>query len=147
MTTTVAEYFTEGHRLDAIIPLSRTSAQGTSGWKAMRDYHKAVAILLCGALAANAVVDFTITQCTDDTGVGAKAITGKAIATLDTNDDNAVCAIELDASELDVNGGFDWINVTLNCGGAAACLTAALLIRYQPRFKGVDDTNLTEIVV
>lgn len=147
MTTTVAEYFTEGHRLDQIVPQSRTDDMGTVGWKSMRDYHKAVVIILCGALAAGAAVDCKITQAKDDAGTGAKDISGKAVTTLDGDDDNTISAIELDASELDVTNQFDYINVELSCGGNVACLTAALLVRYQPRFKEVDDTNITYLMI
>ena len=146
MTTTVAELFTEGHRASWINPASRTSAEATTGWLSMRDYHKFVAFIQCGLNAANATVDFTIYQATDDAGTGAKVVTGKAITTLGNANDNVVAAIELDSSELDVTGNFDWINVQMLVGGAAACLTAALCFRYQPRFKPVGVTNLQEVV-
>jgi hypothetical protein len=146
VTQTVAEYFYEGNRLDFIPPASRTSAVANTGWLSMRDVHKAVAIYNGGALAANSVVDMQILQATDGLGAGNKVITGKQIASLGNADDNVACVIELDASELDVDGGFDWINLELSCGGAAACLTSAVLIRYQPRFKPVDSSNLEEAV-
>lgn len=146
MTTTVAEYFAEGHRLDNIVPQSMNADMKTVGWKSMRDYHKAALIIQAGAIAAGGLVDAKITQATDDAGTSAKDISGKAITTLDGSDDNAICVIELDSSELDVTNKFDWINVELSCGGAVACLVNALLIRYQPRFKEVDHSNLTEHV-
>jgi len=146
VTQTVAELFTEANRLSVIVPASRTSAEATTGWLSMRDYHKAVAVLLCGALAANATVDLAIYQATDDAGTGAKLVTGKQITTLGGGDDNATAVIELDSSELDVTNLFDWINVQLLVGGAAACLTAVLVARYQPRFKPVGVTNLTEVI-
>lgn len=146
MAHAVNELFTEGHRIDAIVPASRTSAEVTTGWKSMRDFHKAFVLLLGGALAANATVDVKIWQAKDDAGGSAKLVTGKSITPLDSGDDNALCGIELDTSELDVTGEFDWINVQILVGGAAACLLAAALIRYQPRFKAVDYTNFTEIV-
>jgi hypothetical protein len=146
MTQTVAEFFYEGDRLDFIPPVSRLSAVAYTGWVSMRDFHKAVAIYNGGLLAANAVVDMQILQATDGLGAGSKIIADKHIATLGNADDNVACVIELDASELDVDNAFDWINLELSCGGAAACLTSAVLIRYQPRFKPVDSTNLAEIV-
>ncbi len=146
MAHAVTELFGEGHRLDVIVPASRTSAEATTGWLHMEEYHKAAVLLLCGALAANATVDLKVWQATDDAGTSAKLITGKSITALDASDDNAICLIELDSSELDVSNNFDYINVQLLCGGAAACLTAVVCIRYQPRFKPVDHSNLTEHV-
>ena len=146
MASPVTELFSEGHRLDWINPASRTSDMATFGWKSMRDYHKAVALVQVGAAAANATIDFKLTQATDDAGTSAKDITGKAITVLGGGDDNVMVVVELDASELDVSNNFDYINGELSVGGAAAVLCSAILIRYQPRFKGVDDSNLEEVV-
>lgn len=146
MAHAVSELFTEGHRIDTIHPASRTSDVATFGWKSMRDYHKAVAIVDVGAAAANATIDLKLTQAKDDAGTSAKAITGKAITTLGDGDDNKFAVIELDSSELDVDGEFDYINGELSLGGAAAVLCSAMLIRYQPRFKPVDDSNIEEVV-
>lgn len=146
MSTSVTQLFTEGHRLDFIQPASRTSAEATTGWLSMRDYHKFAVILMLGAAAANATVDMKLSQATDDAGAGAKDITGKAITTLGGSDDNSEVVIELDSSELDVSNSYDYVNVDLLIGGAAACLTAAVAIRYQPRFSAVDDSNLAEVV-
>lgn len=146
MTATVANLFTENHRLDQIVPASRTSAETHSGWLSMRDYHKFTVILQCGALAANATVDLHIEQATDEVGTSAKDVTGKAITALGGSDDNKMAVIELDTSELDVTNQFDYVDVTLSVGGNAACLTSVLCIRHQPRFLPVDDTNLEEVV-
>lgn len=142
----VTQYFAEGHRIDCIVPASRTSAEATTGYLSMRDYHKAVVIYNGGALAANATVDLKIMQAQDDAGTGVKAISGKAITTLGNANDNVICVIELDSSEMDVTNNFDYINVVHLCGGAAACLTSVVVIRYEPRFQGVDETNLQEHV-
>ncbi len=146
MGSPVTELFTEGHRLDAIHPASRTSDVATFGWKSMRDYHKAVVVIDVGAIGAKGTVDFKLTQATDENGAGAKDITGKAMTALGESDDNNLVAVELDASELDVTNGYDYINGELSLGGAVAILCQALLIRYQSRFKGVDDSNLQEVV-
>ncbi len=149
MASPVTEYFTEGHRLSAIVPASRTNAEVFSGWVSMRDYHKAVAIVNVGAIAANGLLDAKLIQATygDAAGaVGVKDITGKAITTLTDADDNVIAVIELDSSELDVNNEYDYINLQVNTGGNAAVLCSALLIRYQPRFKEVGTDNLQEVI-
>lgn len=142
----VTQYFGDGHRIDAIVPKSRSDDMGTVGWLSMRDYHKAAVLVSAGAIAAGGLIDCKITQAQDDAGTGAKDISGKAITTLTGSDDNALCLIELDSSELDVSNNFDYINVELSCGGNVACLTAAYVFRYESRFQAVDDTNLQEHV-
>jgi hypothetical protein len=142
----VTQYFTEGHKITAISPASRTEAEATTGWLSMRDYHKAVVIYNGGLNGVAAAVDLKIMQAQDDAGTGAKIVTGKSITTLAAGDDNVICVIELDTSELDVSNNFDWINVVLNVGGNVACLTSAIILRYEPRFQAVDDSNLAEHV-
>jgi hypothetical protein len=140
------ELFAEGHRQDWIRPSSRTSVEANTGWLSMRDYHKAVFLISVGTIAANGTFDAQILQATDENGAGVKAITGKQITALGDTDDNADITIELDASELDVDNKFDCILGSVSCGGAAAILCTAVMLRYQPRFKPVDYTNLTEVV-
>ncbi len=146
MTATVAELFTEGHRLSPIVPASRSAVEANTGFVSMRDYHKAVFIVQTGAIGQNGVVTACIYQATDEFGTGSKVISGKTITALGDTDDNSTCVIELDTSELDVSGGFDCILGSISCGGAVACLTAGLLIRYQPRFKPPGVTNLAEVI-
>jgi hypothetical protein len=146
MSDMVAELFTEGHRLSPIYPASRTSVEANTGWVSMRDYHKAVFVVMMGQAAAATTFDAQILQATDVLGAGVKAITGKQITPFDTNDDNSMAVIELDCSELDVTNGFDCILGSISCGGAAAILCDALLMRYQPRFKPVGIDNIDEVV-
>lgn len=147
MASPVTEYFTEGHRLSPIYPASRSAVEANTGWASMRDYHKAVFIVSAGQIGAQGALDASILQATDTLGAGAKAITGKAITPLDTNDDNSMSVIELDSSELDVANGFDCILGSVSHGGVVAILSSALLIRYQPRFKPVGTDNIDEVVV
>ena len=143
------EAFTEGNRLSAIHPASRTSAEAFAGWVSMRDYYKAVAIIDVGAIATNGTFDAKLIQATYGdavTATGVKDITGKAITALGDTDDNSIIVIELDSSELDVDNDYDYINLQINCGGAAAILCQATLIRYDPRFAPVGTDNLAEVV-
>jgi hypothetical protein len=142
----VSEYFSEVNRLDQIVPASRNQAEILTSYVSMRDYHKATAIIQVGAIAANGIVNAKLIQATDTLGAGAKEITGKAITALGDTDDNKMCVIELDTSELDVANQYDCIALQINTGGNSACLCSGLLVRWLPRFKKVDNTNLEEIV-
>lgn len=141
----ISELFTEGHRFSGIYPASRAGIQVNSDWVSMRDYHKAVALIIVGAIAANGIVDAWLEQATDTVGAGMKAIVGKAITPLVDADDNSIAVIELDASELDVNGGFDCIRLCMSHTNAA-CLTCGGIIRYAPRYAPVGIDNLAEVV-
>ncbi len=142
----VTEYFSEVNRLDQIVPASRNQAEILTAYVSMRDYHKATAIIQVGSIAANGVVNAKLIQATDTLGAGAKEIAGKAITALGDTDDNKMCVIELDTSELDVANRYDCIALQINTGGNCAILCSGLLVRWLPRFKKVDNTNLEEIV-
>ena len=146
MSATVAALFTEGHRLDFIWPASRSAAEATTGYLSMRDFHKLTVIVMAGAIGALGTVDCKVVQAQDDAGTGVKDISGKAITPLDEGDDNSAAVIEVDTSEMDATNNFDYINVILSTGGNVACLTNVLVVRHQPRFSPVDDTNLDEVV-
>ena len=67
------------------------------------------------------------------------------ITQLTNADDDKIVAIELDASELDVDGGFDCIGVrTIVAADVIPC--SAILIRHTPRFKPVGTTSFDEVV-
>ncbi len=146
MTATITNLFAENLRLDPIIPASRTAVEVNTGWLSMRDYHSAAFVVQAGAIAAGGLVDACIYQATDEFGSGAKVVTGKSITTLTGNDDNACCVIELLSSELDVDGGFDYILGSISHGGGVACVTSGIMYRRQSRFLPVDHSNLTEHV-
>ena len=140
------ERWVEGHRVTIVDPASRNNATVNSDWVSMRDYHRAVALVQVGALAAGATVNASILQAKDTDGTSSKAITGKAITELTDVDDSKVVAIELRSEELDVDGRFDAIRLQIVTAGGAAALTSGLLIRHQGRFQSVGTSEFDEVV-
>jgi hypothetical protein len=146
MTTTVAALLTEAIRFDQIEPDAYTTNTYTTSWLSMRDFARLTALILVGALGTNATLDAKLQQAKDDGGSGAKDITGKAITQLTQagSDSDKMVAIELDASELDVNGKFDHVRLSITLGTATSDF-GAVVMRHQPLYGPVDDSNLDEV--
>ncbi len=123
--------------LAVLNPVSQGAATVTSGWISMADLDSVMALIQTGVLGAAATVDAKLQQATDGAGAGAKDITGKAITQLvkATNDNDQV-AINCRSEELDVNGGFTHVQLSVTVGVAASLLSAVVLgfnARYQPK--------------
>lgn len=118
--------------LAAINPSSQAAGAANSGWVSMANFQKLLAIVQTGTLGAAATVDAKIQQAQDNAGTGAKDIAGAAIAEI-SGANNQQAEINLDASQLDVEGGFGFVQLSVTVG-AAASETAALLLGFNPRF-------------
>ena len=86
-------------------------------------------------MAANLVI--TVNQCTQDADAGAdaKAMTA-AKATTFTNgtDEDTVRVIQIDvATDMDVDGGFEWLRVQTNAA-ASPTLGAVTALCYRARY-------------
>lgn len=118
-------------------PVSQGAATVTSGWISMAELDSIMALIQTGVLGAGATIDAKLQQATDGAGTGAKDITGKEITQLvkATNDNDQV-VINCRANELDVNGGFTHVQLSITVGVAASLLSAVVLgfnARYQPK--------------
>ncbi len=113
----------------------------------MANVRTLLAIISTGTLGALSTVDASLSQAVDATGTGAKAVTGKAITTL-TGAGGVQALINLQAHELDVANGYQFVELTLTVG-VAASETAALLLgastRYEPA-SAYNQAGVTQIV-
>ena len=119
----------------------------TSAYVDMETYHRGWLVLNVGEMQAGATLDVSLRQATDNAGAGVKAITGKAITQLTQagGDGDDLLCIELQTEELDVDGGFNFVTVTVT----VAVDNVELAWTYfgtQSRFKPVPVTNWTEVV-
>lgn len=131
--------------LGSINPSSQAAGGASTGWIPAMSFSKFLALVQAGAFGAAATVDASIQQAQDANGTNAKAIAGKAIATLvAANNANDQVEINLDAQELDVANGFSYINLTITVG-AAATLTAGLLLGFVPRYAPASDYNAASV--
>lgn len=124
--------------LQAVLnPVSQGAATVTTGWVRADIFDSFLAVLAVGALDASGTVDAKLQQATDGSGTGAKDVSGKSITQLTQagTDSNKQVLINCRAEELDVNGGFDFVRLSVTVGTAASLLFAALFGvhgRYHP---------------
>lgn len=146
MSTNTA-LFTELNQFLAHIPADSETVAVNSSWVSMSQFHRAVAVISVGDMAATATFDAKLQEATDSDGTSAKDITDKAITQLTQagGDSNQILVIELDASELDVDNGFDHIRLVAT-PAVAAVEFAAFIIGFDARYKPVSITAIEEVV-
>lgn len=127
--------------LDVVNPSAQAAGAATTGWVSAAQFQKFLAVIQAGTFGASATVDAKIQQATSSAGAGAKDVTGKAITQLLAAGGNNVQAeINLDAQELDVNGGFAYIQLSVTVGTAATG-TSAVLLGLGGRLGPASDFN------
>ena len=101
----------------------------------MKNYDSILYVINAGALAANLVI--TVTQCTQDADAGTddKAITGNTATTTFTNgtDEDTVRVIQIDAAEMDSEGGFVWLQLLTN-NAASPTIASVTAYCYRARY-------------
>lgn len=129
-----------------INPASLGIGAVSTAWIAMKNYESLLALIKTGILGAAATLDAKFEQATDSGGSGVKDVTGKAIAQLvkATNDDDQA-EINLRADELDVNGGFDHVRLTVTVA-AAASFADATVWAFDPHYGPASDNDLASVV-
>ena len=134
--------FPEGHAILATLdPVSQGAATVTTGWVSMANIHQLVALIQTGVLGASATVDAKLRQATSAAGAGAKDITGKAITQIvKASGDNKQATIEVRDTELDVNNGFSFVQLSLTVGTAAS-LVSAVLLGFKPVYVPASASN------
>lgn len=131
--------------LGAINPSSQAAGAATTSWISMADFQKLLAVVQTGTLGASATVDAKIQQAKDNAGTGAKDVTGAAITQIvKASGDNQQAEINLDAQQLDVEGGFGYVQLSVTVGTAAS-VTAALVLGFNPRFAPASDSNAASV--
>lgn len=131
--------------LGAINPSSQAAGAATSSWVSVAQFQKLLAVIQTGTLGAGATVDAKIQQATDNAGTGAKDVANKAITQIvKATGDNQQAEINLDAQDLDVEGGFGFVQLSVTVGTAAS-ETAALLLGFNPRFAPASDFDAASV--
>jgi hypothetical protein len=131
-------------RLD---PVSQGAATVTTGWVAVKDWHRLLAILMVGALGASATVDAKIQQASDGSGTGAKDLTtAKSITQLTQagTDSNKQVLINVEPDDLDLDNSFTHIRLSVTVA-TAACLIAALILGFNARFGSASDQDAATV--
>lgn len=133
--------------LATLDPVSQSAATVTTSWVDAGQYHALMALIQSGVLGASATLDAKIQQATDSSGTGAKDVTGKAITQIvKASGDNKQAIINFRGSDLDVEGGFRYVRLSVTVGTAASLISAVLLGCY-PRMAPVSNQAATVQVV
>lgn len=120
----------------------------TTDWINMGLYEAIQAIILAGALGTGATLDAKLEQATDDSGTGAKDVTGKAITQLTQagGDDDKQAIINCRSDELDVANSFSYVRLSVTIAAASSDSGAVVLghyARYQP---ATDIASVAEVI-
>lgn len=153
------EFFEQGTLVPAFDPVDMHTGANNGIWVSMKNYNRMVAVLFKGAGTAGQDPIFTLKQAQDASGTGAKALNFTRIrekigatSDLTTSDftlvtqasgntaqptsaaDSAIIAVDIKASDLDVQGGFSWVQLSVPSVGANAQLGTGFYIMFQARF-------------
>lgn len=155
-----SRFFQEANIVSAIVPVDLSTAANPGDWVSMANYNRVVAVLFKGIGTAGQDPVFTLEQATDATGAGHKALlfttvyskvgtqTGIAAFTKNTQaaatsytdaasaEAQAIIAVEINAAELDVDGGFTHIQLSIPDVGGNAQLGCAFYLMLDPRDGG-----------
>jgi hypothetical protein len=132
--------------LGAIDPVSQGVGSVSTGWVPASYFGRFFAVIQTGVLGAGATLDAKLQQATSAAGAGAKDVTGKAITQIvKASGDNKQAMINLRPDELDMNGGFTHIRLTLTVG-AAASLVGAQLLGYAAKQLPASAFNPASVV-
>ncbi|MFZ5719208.1 MAG: hypothetical protein ACOY5Y_07040 [Pseudomonadota bacterium] len=126
-------------------PQSATTVQ-TSGWIDASTFHKFMAIISVGAIAASGTVDAKLEQATASDGTGAKDVTGKAITQLTDagTDDNKQVIINLKQTDLDFANDFQFFRLSITPATAAA-LISGVVLGMDPRYGAASDNDAATV--
>lgn len=132
--------------LGTLDPVSQSAATVVSDWVDAGKFQKIMAILAVGAMGASGTIDAKLRQATDSSGTGAKDISNTTITQLTKagSDDNKQVIINVDASELDVANGFNYVALSVTVATAASLL-AAILLGFNPRYLPASDNDLASV--
>lgn len=128
-----------------IDPQSSSTAK-TTAWIDAAQFNNFLALIQVGVLGASSTVDAKIQQATDASGTNAKDITGKAITQLTKagTDDSKQVEINIRQEDLDVTGGFAFIQLSVT-PAVAASLVSALVMGFDPRYGPASDFDATTV--
>lgn len=117
-----------------------------SSYVSMANFHQVAALLKTGLMGASGTIDAKLVQATSAGGAGSKDIAGKAITQIvKASGDAKQVLIEVHGSELDVNGGYSFVALSVTVGTAASQLDATLF-GSVPRFAAASVMNQAGVI-
>ena len=129
--------------LATIDPDVTVASTVTSGWVSMVRFTNILAIILFGTAGSSATLDAKLEQATSSGGAGAKDITGKLITQMLVSDKQS--QINCNAEELDVEGDFTHVRLSVTIAVATSDL-CALILGGDPRHDLASDNDVASVV-
>ncbi|WP_342617217.1 hypothetical protein [Rhodoferax sp. GW822-FHT02A01] len=127
-------------------PVSLAASTVTTGWVDVSTFFFILALIQTGVMGASATLDAKLQQATDSSGTGAKDITGKAITQIvKATGDNKQALLQMKVADLDTEGGFRFVRLSLTDGTAASLVSAAVL-GFGPRLAPAATFNQAGVV-
>ena len=116
-------------------PASVAASTVTTGWVAIKNHFAIMALIQTGVMGASGTIDAKLQQATDNTGTGVKDITGKLITQIvKASGDNKQAIINMKAADLDTEGAFNFVRLSITVGTSASLLSAAL-VGFYPHYE------------
>lgn len=133
--------------LATIDPDVTTASTVVSDYCDMTKFRRVMAVVMAGTLGSNATLDAKLRQATDASGTSVKDITGKSITQLtqagtDASDKQAI--INCMAEELDVEGGFTHVALSVTLAVATSDL-GAVVLGFDARHEPASDNDLASV--
>lgn len=129
--------------LAALNPVDIATTASSTSWIAAANFFRFMGVVQVGAITGT--VDAKFQQATTSTGTGAKDVTGKSITQVAATGDNRQAVINCRHDDLDIDGGFDYIRLTVTPTGGTTNLAAALLLGIDGRATPASDYNATSV--
>lgn len=128
-----------------IAPVSQAAGAVSTGWIDAGSVLWLAALIQAGVLGASATVDAIFQQATDNSGTGAKAVTGAVITQMvKATDDNRESILELRNDALDLANGFRFVRLTVTVGTATS-LVSAVVLGLSGRIGPANRQNLVSV--
>lgn len=113
--------------LSTIDPDNQSAGTVTGDWVKCDNFDQFLAIFLIGVMTSTGTCIFSVQQATDASGTGAKAVKTATTLTEAGTDSDKQVLIGVDASDLDLAGGFFWIAPRAITAVAASYVSGALI--------------------
>ena len=156
--------FLEGADLvQAFAPVDLSAGDNNGDWVSLKNYDRCVAVLLCAVGTAGDDPVVQLEQAQDNAGSGAKPLNFTRIrhkvgatalagvgqwtlveqaaaaaydtAAVDGAENEALVAVEVQAADLDVTGGFNYVRMTVPDVGAGVQLGCGFYVLHAARYK------------
>lgn len=129
-----------------IDPDAYTQATYTTDYIDMSKWESVMAVVMAGDLGSSATIDAKIIEYTTDGGAGTHDITGKAITQLTQagTDSNKQAIINVRREDLDIDGGYRYVKLSVTVGTATSDM-GAIVLGVVPRRAPASDNDLSSV--